>query len=220
MGQKMHPHGLRVGIIKDWDSKWYADKKHYSEYLIEDHKIREYVKKKLFVAGISKVEIERTAKFVKVNVYTAKPGLVIGKGGNLAEILKDELKKMIGKEVNLNIVEVKSPDLDAVLVAENICSQLERRISFRRAMKQCMQKTMKAGALGIKTAVSGRLGGADMARTEFYKEGTIPLQTLRADIYYGFSEADTTYGKIGVKVWIYKGEVLPTKKEKVEGGED
>jgi len=220
MGQKMHPHGLRVGIIKDWDSKWYADKKHYSEYLIEDHKIREYVKKKLFVAGISKVEIERTEKFVKVNVYTAKPGLVIGKGGNLAEILKEELKKMVGKEINLNIVEVKSPDLDALLVAENICSQLERRISFRRAMKQCMQKTMKAGALGIKTAVSGRLGGADMARTEFYKEGTIPLQTLRADIDYGFSEADTTYGKIGVKVWIYKGEVLPTKKEKVEGGED
>ena len=220
MGQKMHPHGLRVGIIKDWDSKWYADKKHYSEYLIEDHKIREYVKKKLFAAGISKVEIERTAKFVKVNVYTAKPGIVIGKGGNLAETLKEELKKMIGKEVNLNIVEVKSPDLDALLVAENICAQLERRISFRRAMKQCMQKTMKAGALGIKTSVSGRLGGADMARTEFYKEGTIPLQTLRADIDYGFSEADTTYGKIGVKVWIYKGEVLPTKKEKVEGGED
>ena len=217
MGQKMHPHGLRVGIIKDWDSKWYANKKHYSDYLIEDHKIREYVKKKLFIAGISKVEIERTAKFVKVNVYTAKPGLVIGKGGNLAENLKDELKKMIGKEVNLNLVEVKSPDLDAVLVAENICSQLERRISFRRAMKQCMQKTMKAVAQGIKTAVSGRLGGADMARTEFYKEGNIPLQTLRADIDYGFAEANTTYGKIGVKVWIYKGEVLPTKK--MEGGE-
>ena len=219
MGQKMHPHGLRVGIIKDWDSKWYADKKHYSDYLIEDHKIREYVKKKLYVAGISKVEIERTAKFVRVNVYTAKPGLVIGKGGNLAESLKEELKKMIGKEVNLNIVEVKSPDLDATLVAENICAQLERRISFRRAMKQCMQKTMKAGALGIKTSVSGRLGGADMARTEFYKEGTIPLQTLRADIDYGFHEADTTYGKIGVKVWIYKGEVLPTKKAKTEGAE-
>ena len=193
MGQKMHPHGLRVGIIKDWDSKWYADKKHYSDYLIEDHKIREYVKKKLYVAGISKVEIERTAKFVRVNVYTAKPGLVIGKGGNLAESLKEELKKMIGKEVNLNIVEVKSPDLDATLVAENICAQLERRISFRRAMKQCMQKTMKAGALGIKTSVSGRLGGADMARTEFYKEGTIPLQTLRADIDYGFHETNTTY---------------------------
>jgi small subunit ribosomal protein S3 len=219
MGQKMHPHGLRVGIIKDWDSKWYADKKHYSEYLVEDHKIREYVKKKLFVSGISKVEIERTAKFVKVNVYTAKPGLVIGKGGNLADILKNELQEMTGKEINLNIVEVKNPDLDAKLVAENIANQLERRISFRRAMKQCMQKTMRAGALGIKTAVSGRLGGADMARTEFYKEGTIPLQTLRADIDYGFYEADTTYGKIGVKVWIYKGEVLPAKKVRAEGGE-
>ena len=219
MGQKMHPHGLRVGIIKDWSSKWYADKKNYSDYLVEDHKIREYVKKKLFISGISKIEIERTAKFVKVNVYTAKPGLVIGKGGQLAESLKNDLQKMIGKEVNLNIVEVKNIDLDAKLVAENICAQLERRISFRRAMKQCMQKTMKAGALGIKTAVSGRLGGADMARTEFYKEGTIPLQTLRADIDYGFYEANTTYGKIGVKVWIYKGEVLPTKKEKVEGGD-
>lgn len=218
MGQKMHPHGLRVGVIKDWNSKWYADKRNYSDYLVEDHKIREYVKKKLFVSGISKVEIERTAKFVKVNVYTAKPGLVIGKGGQLAEGLKNDLQKMIGKEVNLNIVEVKNIDLDAQLVAENICAQLERRISFRRAMKQCMQKTMKAGALGIKTSVSGRLGGADMARTEFYKEGTIPLQTLRADIDYGFYEANTTYGKIGVKVWIYKGEVLPTKKEKVEGG--
>ncbi|MCI8999830.1 MAG: 30S ribosomal protein S3 [Clostridia bacterium] len=219
MGQKMHPHGLRVGIIKDWNSKWYADKRNYSDYLVEDHKIREYVKKKLFASGISKIEIERTAKFVKVNVYTAKPGLVIGKGGQLAEGLKNDLQKMIGKEVNLNIVEVKNIDLDAKLVAENICAQLERRISFRRAMKQCMQKTMKAGALGIKTAVSGRLGGADMARTEFYKEGTIPLQTLRADIDYGFYEANTTYGKIGVKVWIYKGEILPTKKEKVEGGD-
>ena len=217
MGQKMHPHGLRIGVIKDWNSKWYADKKQYSEYLVEDHKIREYVKKKLFVAGISKIEIERTVKLVKVNVYTAKPGLVIGKGGNLADTLKEELKKMIGKEVNLNIVEVKAIDLDAQLVAENIANQLERRISFRRAMKQCMQKTMKAGALGIKTSVSGRLGGADMARTEFYKEGTIPLQTLRADIDYGFAEANTTYGKIGVKVWIYKGEVLPTKK--TEGGD-
>lgn len=219
MGQKMHPHGLRVGVIKDWNSKWYADKKNYSDYLVEDHKIREYVKKKLFISGISKIEIERTPKFVKVNVYTAKPGLVIGKGGQLAENLKNDLQKMIGKEVNLNIVEVKDIDLDAQLVAENICAQLERRISFRRAMKQCMQKTMKAGALGIKTSVSGRLGGADMARTEFYKEGTIPLQTLRADIDYGFYEANTTYGKIGVKVWIYKGEILPTKKEKVEGGE-
>ena len=218
MGQKMHPHGLRVGVIKDWNSKWYADSKNFSDYLVEDHKIREYVKKKLFVSGISKIEIERTAKFVRVNVYTAKPGLVIGKGGAIAETLKNELSKMISKEVNLNIVEVKDIDLDAQLVAENIAAQLERRISFRRAMKQCMQKTMKAGALGIKTAVSGRLGGADMARTEFYKEGTIPLQTLRADIDYGFAEADTTYGKIGVKVWIYKGEVLPTKKN-VEGGD-
>ena len=218
MGQKMDPHGLRVGVIKDWDSKWYANKKDFADYLVEDHKIRKYVKSKLYVSGISKIEIERTAKFVKVNVFTAKPGLVIGKGGNLAEILKNELQKMIGKEVNLNIVEVKDVDLNAQLVAENIAGQLERRISFRRAMKQCMQKTMKAGALGIKTAVSGRLGGADMARTEFYKEGTIPLQTLRADIDYGFAEADTTYGKIGVKVWIYKGEVLPTKKN-VEGGD-
>lgn len=220
MGQKMHPHGLRVGVIKDWNSKWYADSKNFSDYLIEDHKIREYVKKKLFVSGISKIEIERTPKFVKVNVYTAKPGLVIGKGGNYAETLKNELVKMINKDVNLNIVEVKNIDTDAQLVAENIANQLERRISFRRAMKQCMQKAMKAGALGIKTAVSGRLGGADMARTEFYKEGTIPLQTLRADIDYGFYEADTTYGKIGVKVWIYKGEVLPSKKENREGGKE
>ena len=220
MGQKMDPHGLRVGVIKDWDSKWYANKKDFANYLVEDHKIREYVKKKLYVSGISKIEIERTAKFVKVNVYTAKPGVVIGKGGNLAESLKQELSKMINKEVNLNIVEVKDIDTNAQLVAENICNQLERRISFRRAMKQCMQKAMKAGALGIKTSVSGRLAGADMARTEFYKEGTIPLQTLRADIDYGFYEADTTYGKIGVKVWIYKGEVLPTKKIKTKGGEE
>ena len=219
MGQKVHPNGMRVGVIRDWSSKWYADSKNFSDYLVEDHKIREYVKKKLFISGISKIEIERTAKFVKVNVYTAKPGLVIGKGGNLSEALKAELEKMINKEVNLNIVEVKNIDTDAQLVAESIASQLERRISFRRAMKQAMQKAMKAGALGIKTAVSGRLGGADMARTEFYKEGTIPLQTLRADIDYGFYEADTTYGKIGVKVWIYKGEVLPAKKE-AKGGND
>ena len=219
MGQKVHPNGIRVGVIKDWNSKWYADSKNFSDYLVEDHKIREYVKKKLFISGISKIEIERTAKFVKVNVFTAKPGLVIGKGGNLSEALKAELEKMIKKEVNLNIVEVKNVDTDAQLVAESIANQLERRISFRRAMKQSMQKAMKAGALGIKTAVSGRLGGADMARTEFYKEGTIPLQTLRADIDYGFYEADTTYGKIGVKVWIYKGEVLPAKKE-AKGGND
>lgn len=219
MGQKMDPHGLRVGIIKDWSSRWYADSKNFGDYLVEDNQIRKYVKKKLYASGISKIEIERTAKFVKVNVFTAKPGLVIGKGGNLAEELKAQLQKMINKDVNLNIVEVKNVDTDAQLVAENIAGQLERRISFRRAMKQCMQKSMKAGALGIKTSVSGRLGGADMARTEFYKEGTIPLQTLRADIDYGFAEADTTYGKIGVKVWIYKGEVLPAKKAKVEGGD-
>ncbi|MBQ3409123.1 MAG: 30S ribosomal protein S3 [Clostridia bacterium] len=219
MGQKMDPHGLRVGVIKDWSSKWYADSKNFADYLVEDNKIRTFIKKKLYVSGIAKIEIERTAKFVKVNVFTAKPGLVIGKGGNLAEELKAELQKMINKDVNLNIVEVKNADMDAQLVAENIAGQLERRISFRKAMKQCMQKTMKSGAQGIKTSVSGRLGGADMARTEFYKDGTIPLQTLRADIDYGFAEADTTYGKIGVKVWIYKGEVLPTKKEVVEGGE-
>ncbi|MDE5830533.1 MAG: 30S ribosomal protein S3 [Clostridia bacterium] len=220
MGQKMHPHGLRVGVIKDWDSKWYANKKEYSEYLVEDHKIREYVKKKLFISGISKIIIERTTKLVKVNVYTAKPGLVIGKGGALVETLKTDLQKMIGKEIKIDIIEVKDVDTNAQLVAESICAQLEKRISFRRAMKQAMAKAMKAGALGIKTSVSGRLAGADMARTEFYKEGTIPLQTLRADIDYGFYEADTTYGKIGVKVWIYKGEVLPTKKTKAEGGEE
>ena len=217
MGQKVHPTGVRVGIIKDWNAKWYADSKNFADYLVEDQKIRKFLKKKLFTAGISKIEIERTAKFIKVNVFTAKPGIIIGKGGAGAESLKAEVAKLIGKDVNINIVEVKAIDTDAQLVAENIAAQLERRISFRKAMKQCMQKAMKSGALGIKTAVSGRLGGADMARTEFYKEGTIPLQTLRADIDYGFAEADTTYGKIGVKVWIYKGEVLPTKK--VEGGD-
>ena len=217
MGQKVHPTGVRVGIIKDWNAKWYADSKNFADYLVEDQKIRKFLKKKLYTAGISKIEIERTAKFIKVNVFTAKPGIIIGKGGAGAETLKAEVTKLIGKDVNINIVEVKAIDTDAQLVAENIAAQLERRISFRKAMKQCMQKAMKTGALGIKTAVSGRLGGADMARTEFYKEGTIPLQTLRADIDYGFAEADTTYGKIGVKVWIYKGEVLPAKK--VEGGD-
>ena len=217
MGQKVHPTGVRVGIIKDWNSKWYADSKNFADYLVEDQTIRKFLKNKLYTAGISKIEIERTAKAVKINLYTAKPGIVIGKGGAGAESIKAELAKKIGKDVNLNIVEVKNVDTDAQLVAENIAGQLERRISFRRAMKQCMQKSMKSGALGIKTAVSGRLGGADMARTEFYKDGNIPLQTLRADIDYGFAEADTTYGKIGVKVWIYKGEVLPIKKE--EGGD-
>ena len=217
MGQKVHPTGVRVGIIKDWKAKWYADSKDFADYLVEDQKIRKFLKKKLYAAGISDIEIERTAKMIKVNVHAAKPGIIIGKGGAGAESLKAELTKLIGKDININIVEVKSVDTDAQLVAENIAGQLERRISFRKAMKQCMQKSMRAGALGIKTAVSGRLGGADMARTEFYKEGTIPLQTLRADIDYGFAEADTTYGKIGVKVWIYKGEVLPAKK--VEGGD-
>ena len=217
MGQKVHPTGARVGIIKDWNSKWYADSKNFADYLVEDQKIRKFLKKKLYAAGISKIEIERTAKIVKINLYTAKPGIIIGKGGAGVETIKAETSKLIGKDVNLNIVEVKNIDTDAQLVAENIAGQLERRISFRRAMKQCMQKATKAGALGIKTAVSGRLGGADMARTEFYKEGNIPLQTLRADIDYGFAEADTTYGKIGVKVWIYKGEVLPSKK--MEGGD-
>ena len=220
MGQKVDPRGFRVGVINDWNSKWYADSKHFADYVVEDHKIREYVKKKLYASGISKIEIERTQRFVKVNIYTAKPGIVIGKGGALAESLKADLEKMISKQVNLNIVEVKDVDINAQLVAENVAGQLERRISFRRAMKQCMQRTMKAGALGIKIAVSGRLGGADMARTEFYKDGTVPLQTLRADIDYGFAEANTTYGKVGVKVWIYKGEILPQKKQvKVEGGE-
>ncbi len=217
MGQKVHPTGARVGIIRDWNSKWYASSKNFADYLVEDQKIRKFLKKKLFAAGISKIEIERTAKLVKINLYTAKPGIVIGKGGAGAETIKADVAKLIGKDVNINIVEVKNIDTDAQLVAENIAGQLERRISFRRAMKQCMQKATKAGALGIKTAVSGRLGGADMARTEFYKEGNIPLQTLRADIDYGFAEADTTYGKIGVKVWIYKGEVLPDKK--MEGGD-
>ena len=220
MGQKVDPRGFRVGVINDWNSKWYADSKHFADYVVEDHKIREYVKKKLYASGISKIEIERTQRFVKVNIYTAKPGIVIGKGGALAESLKADLEKMISKQVNLNIGEVKDVDTNSQLVAENVASQLERRISFRRAMKQCMQRTMKAGALGIKIAVSGRLGGADMARTEFYKDGTVPLQTLRADIDYGFAEANTTYGKVGVKVWIYKGEILPQKKQvKVEGGE-
>ncbi len=217
MGQKVHPTGARVGIIRDWNSKWYANSKNFADYLVEDQKIRKFLKKKLYTAGISKIEIERTAKMVKINLYTAKPGIIIGKGGAGVEAIKTDIAKLINKDVNLNIVEVKNIDTDAQLVAENIAGQLERRISFRRAMKQCMQKATKAGALGIKTAVSGRLGGADMARTEFYKEGNIPLQTLRADIDYGFAEADTTYGKIGVKVWIYKGEVLPSKK--MEGGD-
>ena len=213
MGQKVNPHGLRVGVIADWDSKWYAEGD-FADCLIEDYKIREFLKKKLYATGISKIEIERASERVKVIIYTAKPGLVIGKGGAEIEKVKGELSKYTDKKLIVDIKEVKKPDKDAQLVAENIAGQLENRISFRRAMKSCMSRSLKAGALGIKTAVSGRLGGADMARTEFYSEGNIPLQTLRADIDYGFAEADTTYGKIGVKVWIYKGEVLPTKGNK------
>ena len=210
MGQKVNPHGLRVGVIKDWDSRWYAESE-FSDYLKEDYTIRKYLKKKLYAAGISKIEIERASDRVKVIIYTAKPGIVIGKGGQEIEITKKELAKLTDKKLSVDIKEIKRPDRDAQLVAENIASQLEARVSFRRAMKSAMGRTMKSGALGIKAAVAGRLGGADMARTEFYSEGTIPLQTLRADIDYGFAEADTTYGKVGVKVWIYKGEILPTK---------
>lgn len=217
MGQKVNPHGLRVGVIKDWDSKWYAEKD-FADYLVEDYKIREYLKKKLYSSGVPKIDIERAQGRVKVAVYTAKPGIVIGKGGAEIEKLKAELQKLTGKKVLVDIKEIKRPDRDAQLVAENIALQLENRISFRRAMKSAMQRTMRAGALGVKTSVSGRLGGADIARSEFYSEGTIPLQTLRADIDYGFAEADTQYGKIGVKAWIYNGEILPTKGNK-EGGE-
>jgi len=214
MGQKVNPHGLRVGVIKDWESRWFADEKDFSDNLVEDYKIREFLKKKLYHAGISKIEIERSADRVKVLVYTAKPGVVIGKGGAEIEKLKVELAKYSTKKVLVDIKEVKRPDGDAQLVAENIAQQLENRISFRRAMKSCMGRAMKSGAKGIKTSCSGRLGGADMARTEVYSEGNIPLQTLRADIDYGFAEANTTYGKVGVKTWIYHGEVLPTKNGK------
>ena len=217
MGQKVNPHGLRVGVIKDWNAKWYADKKNFADNLVEDHKIREFVKKELFNAGISKVEIERAAKRVKLNIYTDKPGVIIGKGGSGIEKLKKQLSTIIAeKNILINIVEVKNVEVDSQLMAENIAAQLEKRISFRRAMKQTIQRSMKSGAKGVKIACSGRLGGAEIARTEQYHEGTIPLQTLRADIDYGFAEADTTYGKIGVKVWVYNGEVLPTKKVEKE----
>ena len=219
MGQKVNPHGLRVGVIKDWDSKWYANKKNFADYLIEDNKIRTHIKKKLYTAGFSKVKIERTANKILLNIETAKPGYVIGKNGVIKEELKAELEKMTGKAVTINVFEVKNPDMDAQLCAENIALQLEKRTSFRRAMKQVIQRTMRGGALGIKTACAGRLGGAEIARTEQYHEGTIPLQTLRADIDYGFAEANTTYGKIGVKVWIYKGEVLPVAKNDATGKE-
>ena len=218
MGQKVNPHGLRVGVIKDWDSRWYAESE-FSEYLAEDYNIRKFLKKKLYSAGVSKIEIERASDRVKVIIYTAKPGVVIGKGGAEIEVTKNELAKLTDKKVMVDIKEIKRPDRDAQLVAENIALQLENRVSFRRAMKSCMGRTMKSGAMGIKTCCSGRLGGADIARAEFYSEGTIPLQTLRADIDYGFAEANTTYGKVGVKVWIYKGEILPTKGNQMEGSD-
>jgi small subunit ribosomal protein S3 len=219
MGQKVNPHGLRVGVISDWDSRWYAEAD-FADNLVEDYKIRKFLKKKLYSAGISKIEIERASDRLKIIIFTAKPGVVIGRAGAEIENLKNEIQKYTNKKLNLEIKEIKKPDLNAQLVAENIASQLENRISFRRAMKSVMSRTMKAGAKGIKTAVAGRLGGADIARTEFYSEGTIPLQTLRADIDYGFAEADTTYGKLGVKVWIYHGEVLPVKAAKAEGSDN
>ena len=213
MGQKVNPHGMRVGIIKDWDSRWYAEKD-FADNLVEDHKIRVFIKKKLYSANVSKIEIERSSDRVRVIIHTARPGVVIGKGGQEIEKLKSELAKLTTKKLFVDIKEIKRPDRDAQLVAENIAQQLENRVSFRRAMKSQMQRTMRAGVEGIKCACAGRLGGADIARSEFYSEGTIPLQTLRADIDYGFAEADTTYGKVGVKVWIYKGEVLPAKNNK------
>lgn len=217
MGQKVHPHGLRVGVIKDWDAKWYANNQNFADNLIEDDKIRKFIKKKCFLAGVAKTEIERTPKRVKINIHTGKPGMIIGKGGKGIEEIKSEILSMVReKNVIINIVEVKRPETDAQLMAENIAQQLEKRISFRRAMKQTIQRAMRCGVKGVKTACSGRLGGAEIARTEQYHEGTIPLQTLRADIDYGFAEADTTYGKIGVKVWLYRGEVLPAKKVRTQ----
>ena len=217
MGQKIHPIGMRVGIIRDWDAKWYAEKD-YAAFLHEDLKIRKYIAKKLADAAVSTVEIERAANRVNVSIHTARPGMVIGKGGSEVENLRNQLNKLTGKKVHINIVEIKKPDLDAKLVGEGIARQLENRVAFRRAQKQAIQRTMRAGAKGIKTQVSGRLNGADIARSEGYSEGTVPLHTLRADIDYAWEEADTTYGKLGVKVWIYRGEVLPTKKNTEKGG--
>lgn len=220
MGQKVNPHGLRLGIIKDWNAKWYANDKDFADLLIEDNTIRKLIKKKLYLAGISKTIIERTANKVKIFIHTAKPGMVIGKGGAGVDELKKQLEALTKKSIIINIVEIKNPESDAQLVAENIAAQLEKRVSFRRAMKQAIQRSMRYGIKGIKTAVSGRLGGAEMARTEGYHEGTIPLHTLRADIDYGFAEAHTTYGKIGVKVWIYKGEVLKKQREVIATQEE
>lgn len=216
MGQKVNPHGIRVSVIKDWGSRWYAEAD-FADYLVEDYNIRKFLKKKLYSAGVSDIEIERASDKVKIIIHTAKPGVVIGKGGAEIEKLKVEVSKYTTKKVFIDIKEIKRPDRDAQLVAESIAQQLENRIAFRRAMKSTMSRSMKSGVLGIKTCCSGRLGGADMARTEFYSEGTIPLQTLRADIDYGFAEANTTYGKVGVKVWIYKGEILPAKSNTKEG---
>ena len=217
MGQKVHPIGMRVGIIRDWDAKWYAEKE-YAEFLHEDLRIRKFIATKLADAAVSTIEIERAANRVNISIHTAKPGMVIGKGGSEVENLRKELNKLTGKRVHINIVEIKKPDLDAKLVGEGIARQLENRVAFRRAQKQAIQRTMRAGAKGIKTQVSGRLNGADIARSEGYSEGTVPLHTLRADIDYAWEEADTTYGKLGVKVWIYRGEVLPTKKNTEKGG--
>lgn len=217
MGQKVHPIGMRVGVIRDWDAKWYAEKE-YAEYLHEDLRIRKFIASKLADAAVSTVEIERAANRVNVSIHTAKPGMVIGKGGAEVENLRKELNKLTGKRVHINIVEIKKPDLDAKLVGEGIARQLENRVAFRRAQKQAIQRTIRSGAKGIKTQVSGRLNGADIARSEGYSEGTVPLHTLRADIDYAWEEADTTYGKLGVKVWIYRGEVLPTKKNTEKGG--
>ena len=217
MGQKVHPIGMRVGIIRDWDAKWYAEKE-YAEFLHEDLRIRKFIATKLADAAVSTIEIERAANRVDISIHTAKPGMVIGKGGSEVENLRKELNKLTGKRVHINIVEIKKPDLDAKLVGEGIARQLENRVAFRRAQKQAIQRAMRAGAKGIKTQVSGRLNGADIARSEGYSEGTVPLHTLRADIDYAWEEADTTYGKLGVKVWIYRGEILPTKKNTEKGG--
>lgn len=219
MGQKVNPIGFRIGVIKDWDGRWFARKKEYAGLLQEDQKIRKFIKKRLFASGIAKIEIERAANRVKVTIHTARPGMVIGRQGTEVEVIRKEIENFSGKQVQLNIAEVKSPELNAQLVAENIAFQLERRTSFRRAMKQAIGRSMKFGALGVKVACSGRLMGAEIARREGYSEGKVPLHTLRADIDYGFAEANTTYGKIGVKVWIYKGEVLQTKKKLVKAAE-
>jgi small subunit ribosomal protein S3 len=217
VGQKVSPIGFRLGVIRDWDAKWYADK-NYTDLLHEDMKIRKAIAQHLNNAGVSRVEIERAANRIRISIHTAKPGIVIGKGGSGVDELRRKLEKLTAKQVHINIIEIKVPELDATLVAENIATQLTKRIAFRRAMKQSVFRTMRAGAKGIKVMVSGRLGGAEIARTESFHEGTVPLQTLRADIDYGFVEAHTTYGRIGVKVWIYKGEVLPTKQKNTGGG--